>query len=88
MEEKILKHRLSSGVVASPNQCCRQRNICLWALNEDKGFFSKFILVTRQRVRKETMQCHKVSPAKTFNNRLLHFVIEYRCVGLSCLAKF
>ena len=26
MEEKILRHRLSSGGVASPNQRCRQRN--------------------------------------------------------------
>ena len=46
---KILKHRLSSGGVISPNQRCRQRNNCLQGLNEDKDFFSKFILVTRQR---------------------------------------
>ena len=49
MKEKILKHRLSSGGVASPNQGCRQRNNCLRGLNEDKGLFSKFILFTRQR---------------------------------------
>ena len=49
VEEKILKHRLSSGGVISPNQRCRQRNNYLQALNEDKDFFSKFILVTRQR---------------------------------------
>ena len=49
MEEKILKHRLSSGGVISPNQRCRQRNKYLQGLNEDKDLFSKFILVTRQR---------------------------------------
>ena len=38
VEEKILKHRLSSGGVVSTNQGCRQRNICLWGLNQDKGF--------------------------------------------------
>ena len=49
VEEKILKHRLSSGGAVSPNQSRRQRNNCLWGLNEKKGFFGKFILVTRQR---------------------------------------
>ena len=37
------------GGVVSPNQGFRQRNNCLLRLNEDKGFFSKFILVKRQR---------------------------------------
>ena len=90
MKEKILKHLLSSGEAVSPNQGSRQRNNCLQGLNEDKGFFSKCILVTRQakRVRRETIQCHTVSRAKTFNSRLQYFVIECRCVGFSCLAKF
>ena len=35
MEEKILKHRLSSGGVILPNQRCRQRNSHLQGLNED-----------------------------------------------------
>ena len=48
VEEKILKHRLSSGGVVSPNQRCRQRNNCLRGLNQDEGFISKFVLVTRQ----------------------------------------
>ena len=46
---KILKHRLSSRGVVSPNQRCRQRNNCLRGLNEDKGFFSKLIFVTMQK---------------------------------------
>ena len=48
-ERKILKRRLSSAGVVPPNQRCRQRNICLRELNEEKDFFSRFILVTRQR---------------------------------------
>ena len=40
MEEKILKHQLSSGDAVSPDQGCRQRNNCMWGLNEDKGFFT------------------------------------------------
>ena len=35
VEEKILKHRLSSGGVILPNQRCRQRNSHLQGLNED-----------------------------------------------------
>ena len=35
VEEKILKHRLSSGGVVSPNERCRQRNNCLRGLNDD-----------------------------------------------------
>ena len=46
--KNIVKHRLSSGGV-SPNQRGWQRNNCLQGLNEKKGLFSKFILVTRQR---------------------------------------
>ena len=49
VEEKILKRGLRSGGVVSPNQGCRQRNNCLRGLNEDKGIFSKFVLVMRQR---------------------------------------
>ena len=49
MEEKILKHQLSSGGAVSPTQGCRQRNNYLQGLNEDKGFFGKFILVKKQR---------------------------------------
>ena len=49
VEEKILKHRFSSGGVISPNQRFRQRNKYLQRLNEDKDFFTKFILVTRHR---------------------------------------
>ena len=49
VEEKILKHQLSLGEVVSPNQGCRQRNNCLRGLSEVKGFFSKIILVTRQK---------------------------------------
>ena len=49
VEEKILRHGLSSGGVISPDRRCRQRNNYLQGLNEDKDFFSKFILVMRQR---------------------------------------
>ena len=48
---KTLKYWLSSGGVVSPNQRCRQRNKYLQRLSEDKDFFSKFVLVTRQRER-------------------------------------
>ena len=34
---KILKNRLSSGGIVSPNQGSRQRNNCLQGLNGDKG---------------------------------------------------
>ena len=62
----------------------------MWEFDDDKGLFSKFILVARQRERwgKETKQCHTVSPRKTFNNRWQYFVIEYRYLGFSYLAKF
>ena len=49
---------------------------------------SSFCHYAERRMRKETMQCHTVSPAKTFYNRLQYFVTECRCVGFSCLAKF
>ena len=87
LEEKILKHRPTSGRVVSPNRDCRQRNNCFRKLNEDEGFFSKFIFVTRHREGWETLQCHTVSPAKTFNYRLQYFVIECWCEGFSYLAK-
>ena len=56
---KVLKHRLSSGGVVSPNQGWKQRNRCLQELNEDEGFFSKMVEFSHEaegRVRKETMQ--------------------------------
>ena len=48
-DEKIQKLWLSLGGVVSPNQGCKQTNNCLRGLNEDKDFFSKFILFKRQR---------------------------------------
>ena len=47
--KNIVKHRLSSGRVISPNERCWHRNNCLRELNEDKSLLSKSILVTRQR---------------------------------------
>ena len=57
VEEKIRKYQLNSGGVVSANQGCRQRSNRLQGLNEDKGFFSKFILVTRQREGWEKKLC-------------------------------
>ena len=49
--EKILKHRLSQ------EELFHQTNKYLQGLNEDKDFFSKFILATRQREGWEKKLC-------------------------------
>ena len=66
---KILKYRLTSQGLVPPNRGCRQSNNCSPGLNEDQGFFRKMVHFSHEaegRVRKENMQCHSVSPTKTF----------------------
>ena len=48
MKEKILKHRLSSEELFHQIKVLDRSN-CLPGLNEYKSYFSKFLLVTRQR---------------------------------------
>ena len=86
--KKNLNHQLSSGGVDSANQGCRQRSKCLRGLNEDKGFFSKFILVTRQREgwKKKLCSVIQLHPQRHLTT-VYNFVIERRCVGFSCPAK-
>ena len=63
----IVKNRLSSKGVTSPNQCCWQRHSCLRGLNDNKGLFSKFILLTSQSDGRGKKLCRVIQLTKTFN---------------------
>ena len=83
----IVKHRLSSAEVVSPNQHCWHRNNCSRVLNEVKGLLSKSFLVTRQRRGEERNYAVSYSFIHK-DNRWEYFVIKCRFVRFSCLAKF
>ena len=73
----IAKDRLSSKGVTSPNQRCWQRHSCLRGLNDNKGLFSKFILLTRQSEGRGKKLCSVIQLTKTFNNCGQYFIFYF-----------